>query len=200
MQDIEATVKKYPECQKNQPSPLLAPLIPWHWPTRPWSRHIDFAGPFLNHMYLILVDSHSKWIEAHVMSSIAASATVQCLCEIFAQFGLPERIVSDNGPTFTSQEFQKFLHKNGIQHTTPPPYHPASNGLAECTVKTFKAGVKKFIHTRIVRFLQNLSPVYHRSFTRRTVDGSSLALRSGSIETGSGKTSYTSTSQTETIT
>ena len=59
MQDIEATVKKYSECQKNQPSPSLA--IPWHWPTRPWSRlHIDFAGPFLNHMYLILVDSHSK--------------------------------------------------------------------------------------------------------------------------------------------
>ena len=47
--DIEATVKKYPECQKNQPSPALAPMIPWHWPTRPWSRlHIDFAGPFLN--------------------------------------------------------------------------------------------------------------------------------------------------------
>ena len=74
-QDIEA--KKCPECHKNQPSPSLAPLIPWHWPTRPWSRlHIDFAGPFLNHMYLILVDSHSKWIEVHVMSSITASATV----------------------------------------------------------------------------------------------------------------------------
>ena len=157
--DIEATVKKYPECQKNQPSPALAPMIPWHWPTRPWSRlHIDFAGPFLNHMYLILVDSHSKWIEVHVMSSITASATVQCLRGIFAQFGLPERIVSDNGPTFTSQEFQQFLHKNGIHHTTPPPYHPASNGLAERAVKTFKAGVKKLtgnIHTRIARFLFN---------------------------------------------
>ena len=92
------------------------------------------------------------------MSSITASATVQCLRGIFAQFGLPERIVSDNGPTFTSQEFQQFLHKNGIQHTTPPPYHPASNGLAERAGKTFKAGVKKLtgnIHTRIARFLFN---------------------------------------------
>ena len=73
------------------------------------------------------------------MSSIAASATVQCLCGIFAQFWLPERIVSGNGPTFTSQEFQQFLHKNGIdQHTTLLPYHPASNDLAERAVKHSK--------------------------------------------------------------
>ena len=75
------------------------------------------------------------------MSSITASATVQCLRGVFAQFGLPECIVGDNGPTFTSQKFQQFLHKNGIQHTTPPPYHPASNGLAERAVKTLLVDV-----------------------------------------------------------
>lgn len=156
-EQIESTVKKCPECQKNQQNPPLAPLLPWKWPTRPWSRlHIDFAGPFLNNMYLVLVDSHSKWMEVHVMPSITASATIKCLRGIFAQFGLPERIVSDNGPTFTSGEFQQFLLKNGIQHTTPPPYHPASNGLAERAVRTFKTGVQKLsgdIHTKIARFL-----------------------------------------------
>ena len=159
IQEIEATVKKCPQCQKNRANPPLAPLMPWHWPTRPWSRlHIDFAGPFQNNMYLVLIDSHSKWIEVHVMPTITASATIKCLRGIFAQFGLPERIVTDNGSTFTSQEFKQFLRKNGIQHTTPPPYHPASNGLAERAVKTFKEGVKKLtgdMHTRIARFLFN---------------------------------------------
>ena len=155
--DIETTVKKCPECQKYQASPAAAPLLPWQWPTRPWSRlHIDFAGPFMNHMFLIVIDSHSKWLEVHVMPSITVTATIKCLRGIFAQCGLPERIVSDNGPTFISAEFKQFLQKNGIQHSMPPPYHPASNGLAERAVKTFKSGVKKLsgdIHTRLARFI-----------------------------------------------
>ena len=37
----------------------------WSWPTCPWQRiHFDFAGPFLGSMFLIVIDAHSKWIEA----------------------------------------------------------------------------------------------------------------------------------------
>ena len=76
-QDIEDKVKKCTECQKIRPNPPVAPLMPWKWPNRPWTRvHIDFAGPFLNHMFFILIDSHSKWIEVHPLSSITASATI----------------------------------------------------------------------------------------------------------------------------
>ena len=45
--EIELTVKKCPECQQNRSNPPVSPLLPWQWPSRPWSRiHIDFAGPF----------------------------------------------------------------------------------------------------------------------------------------------------------
>ena len=38
--------------------PPKAPLHPWSWPERPWERvHADYAGPFLGHMFLLLVDA-----------------------------------------------------------------------------------------------------------------------------------------------
>ena len=62
-------------------------------------------------MFSILIDSQCKWIEVHPMSSITASATFQCFLNIFAQFGIPENVVSDNGPTFISMEFKQFLQR-----------------------------------------------------------------------------------------
>ena len=47
-----------------------APLHPWEWPAQPWScLHLDFVGPFLGHMYLVLVDAHSKWLDVQIMQS-----------------------------------------------------------------------------------------------------------------------------------
>ena len=59
------------------------------WPSAPWERiHIDFAGPFMGNMFLIVVDALSKWPEVHVMNSITASKTIDVLRQIFAQFEL----------------------------------------------------------------------------------------------------------------
>lgn len=114
----------------------MAPLIPWKWPSRPWCRlHIDYAGPFLGHMWFLIIDAHSKWLEIFQMQSTTSTATIQCLRDTFARYGLPERIVSDNAPNFVSAEFSHFLKQNGIKHTTSVSYHPASNGLAERAVK-----------------------------------------------------------------
>ena len=58
---IEALVKKCDNCQQIRPSPPVATLHPWSWPARPWSRlHLDSAGPFLNHTFLVLIDAHPK--------------------------------------------------------------------------------------------------------------------------------------------
>ena len=68
---------------------------------------------------------------------------VEELRTIFARFGLPESIVTDNGTCFTSVEFETFLQNNGIKHWTSAPYHPSSNGLAERAVQVVKRGLKK---------------------------------------------------------
>ena len=156
--DIEKSVKCCYTCQKHRKQPAKAPLCPWEWPEEPWKRvHLDFAGPFLGHMFLIATDAHSKWVEVKMMSKITAPHTILELRDIFSSLGLPEMIVTDNGPTFTSSEFRLFMSCNGIKHVTVSPYHPSSNGLAERSVQTFKRAMVKTkggsVRERVCKFL-----------------------------------------------
>ncbi|XP_054863260.1 uncharacterized protein K02A2.6 [Amphiprion ocellaris] len=142
--DVEKTCKQCDRCQMEQRMPRPVPLHPWEFPGETWKRlHIDFAGPFMGHMFMIVVDAYSKWLEVFKMAQITSSATITRLRRLFASYGLPEQIVTDNATTFTSDEFQLFVKSNGILHTTGAPRHPSTNGLAERYVATFKAGMKK---------------------------------------------------------
>ena len=156
--DIEKTVKGCLQCEQLQKAPAQAPLHPWEWPSRPWVRvHVDYAGPFLGKMFLVLIDSHSKWMEVQAVSSANTSNTIDVLRSIFSSHGLPEIIVSDNGTAFTSIEFAAFLKQNGIQHLCSAPYHPVTYGLAERAFQIFKRSMKKSttgdIPTKPARFL-----------------------------------------------
>ena len=131
------------------------PLHPWEWPHKPWLRiHADYAGPFQGRMLLILVDAHSN---VHITSSATSAVTIEKLRSSFATLGLPEIMVTDNGPAFTSMEFAQFMQRNRIWHVTTAPYHPASNGLAEWDVQTVKEGLRKMVdgslETQVFRFL-----------------------------------------------
>ncbi|XP_031432706.1 uncharacterized protein K02A2.6-like [Clupea harengus] len=158
--DIEREVQSCHTCQENRKAPAAAPLHPWEWPETPWSRlHVDYAGPHLGRMFLIVIDAHSKWLDVYPTSNATSQVTIEKLRQCFSTHGLPQTIVSDNGTCFTSQEFESFLKQNGIQHITSAPFHPASNGLAERAVQTFKQGIKKTkgdtLETKIARFLFN---------------------------------------------
>ena len=142
--DVEQCVKLCDPCQQNQKSPPVIPLHPWSWPTKPWTQvHIDYAGPFMGRMFLLIIDAHSKWLEVHPTTMTTSAATITLLRKLFATFGLPEVVVSDNASNFTNEEFETFSRKNGVKHVKTPPYHPASNGLVERAVQTFKSGMKK---------------------------------------------------------
>ena len=135
--DIEDCVKQCADCQSAHSAP--APLHPWAWPSQPWQRvHVDYAGPVVGKMLLVVVDAHSKWPEVIVGSSSSAAHTIQALRDLFARWGLPEQLVSDNGPQFTSDEFRAFTQSNGIKRIRTAPYHPATNGAAERFVQTVK--------------------------------------------------------------
>ena len=125
----------------------------------------------MNSMFLVIVDAHSKWVEIFKTNSATSETTIQCLRNTFARFGIPQTIVSDNGTSFTSQEFQDFTSSNGITHVTTAPYNPQSNGLAERMVQTFKSGMRKLtegtVETKLVRFLLNYRTTPH-STTRMT--------------------------------
>ena len=157
--DIEDTARACMGCQQTQRTPQTAPLHPWEWPAQPWQRiHIDYAGQFLEQMWLIVIDAHSKWPEVIPMSTTTATQTIKTLRKLSAQFGIPEQLVSDNGPQFTSDEFTQFLQSNGIRHIRSAPYHPATNGLAERFVQTFKNAMKasnseRPLDQRVAQFL-----------------------------------------------
>ena len=68
--DIEQTAKSCYPCQQIKHMPPSAPVHPWSWPSGPWHRiHLDFAGPFLGHMFLLCVDAYSKYPEFVCMDS-----------------------------------------------------------------------------------------------------------------------------------
>lgn len=99
----------------------------------------------MNKMYLVISDSFSKWPEIFKVKKADTNNTLIKLKKVFARFGLPNTIVSDNCTPFTSSEFCEFCQYNGIQHLTSPPYHHSSNGAADNSVKTFKLGFKKIL-------------------------------------------------------
>ncbi|XP_063372488.1 uncharacterized protein K02A2.6-like [Cydia amplana] len=142
--DIERVAHECLACRSQRPVAPVAPLHSWSWPTQVWSRlHIDFLGPFCSDYYLVVIDAHSKWIEVEKVKTTSAPVIVGHLRKMFARFGLPKRIVSDNGPPFSSSEFATYLLRNGIKHTLIAPYHPASNGAAENAVRSIKRVLKK---------------------------------------------------------
>lgn len=142
--DIDNSVKECDVCQRSRPTAPVAPLHPWEWPNKPWHRvHADYLGPFKGKMILVLVDSHSKWIEAHTTNSSTATATAEIMRQVFATHGIPRMLVTDNGPCFASSEFADFTKRNNIKHVFSAPYHPSSNGLAERAVRTIKDGLKR---------------------------------------------------------
>ena len=100
---------------------------------------IDYVGPFQKQMFLIVVVSHSKWLEVVQMNSTTASSTVNALRDSFARLGLPEQIF--NGPQFIT--IKKIARLRGIKHIISSPYHPRTNGLAERFVQRFKQAMKK---------------------------------------------------------
>lgn len=141
--DIEEMVKSCIPCNLVKDNPQKASLIPWEWPTKPWQRlHMDYLRPVAGQYYLIVVDSHSKWLEAFPTKSMSTDVTIKILRQIFARFGLPEVLVSDNYASFESEVFQLFLKRNGIEHKRGAPYYPSTNGAAENSVRTIKRLLK----------------------------------------------------------
>lgn len=142
-EDIESLVSGCTKCLEHRHMPPKT-SHEWIMPTRPWSRiHIDFAGPFHNKFFLILVDAYSRWPELFMVNNTTSATVIRLLRTVFATHGLCETLVSDNGTSFVSNEMKQFLSSNNIRHVTTAPYHPATNGLAERMVQTIKDKLRK---------------------------------------------------------
>ncbi|KAL1419639.1 hypothetical protein MTO96_025209 [Rhipicephalus appendiculatus] len=142
---------------------INGPQVKWRSPHGHTDRGLGLAfmrilgGPFKGHYFLVVVDAFSKWVAVLPVTTPSAGATIAALRQVFTAQGLPDIIVSDNGPTFASAEYLAWLTKNGIRRMMVPPYHPASNGAAERVVQTIKDKLKKSqagdFRTQVARIL-----------------------------------------------
>jgi transposase InsO family protein len=107
-------------------------------------------------MFLIVIDAHSKWPDVFHMTSTTATATVKTLRTLFACQGIPNEVVSDNGPQFVAAEFKQFMAQNGIRHITSAPYHPRTNRQADRFVQFFKRAIKSADSHKSATFNQTL--------------------------------------------
>ena len=118
-----------------QPSPL---------PSGSWE-HLcaDFTGPFANGKYLLVViDEYSRYPVVEPVRSTSAQSTIRKLDEMFALFGIPLILKTDNGPPFQSEEFRRFCRTLGIKHRRITPLHPQANGTAERFMRTLGKAIR----------------------------------------------------------
>ena len=109
---------------------------------------------------LIIVDAHSKFIDAHIVSLATTSVTLTKLRQTFYVTELPHTIVSDSGCCFTSDESEQFSRTNGIKHVICSHCRPSINGAAERAFQTVKFGLRKTkgnteerLYTLLARYL-----------------------------------------------
>ena len=129
-------MKQCPECA-NESTPNKEPLIPTALPQYPWQKVGSNLFTLQGVQYLVVVD-YSRYLEVVKLPTTTSQSVIKALKSMFAHFGIPEIVVSDNGPQYSSQEFADFAKAYNFCHTTSSPHYPQSNGQAERTVKTVK--------------------------------------------------------------
>lgn len=142
---VEEMVRCCQVCAKEDRIPK-EPLRPTATPSRPW----EMVGSDMFYLdgdsYLLVVDYYSRYPEiANLGVDTSAQNVVKQLKSIFARHGIPEYLVSDNGPKYTAKQFKEFVECYNFKHITSSPHYPRSNGAAERMVQTVKNLFKKNI-------------------------------------------------------
>ena len=112
-------------------------------PSYPWQKLASDLFDFKGAHYLIVADYYSKFPVVRKLNSTTSSVIINHLKSIFAEYGIPHTIITDNGPQYSSKEFQRFCDTWGIEHTTSLPVYPQSNWFSERMVQTVKDILKK---------------------------------------------------------
>nr|AAT77064.1 retrotransposon protein, putative, unclassified [Oryza sativa Japonica Group] len=130
--------------QIHQPAQALQ-IIPLSWPFAVWG--LDILGPFrqapggFEYLY-VAIDKFTKWPEAYPVVKIDKHSALKFIKGITARFGVPNRIITDNGTQFTSELFGDYFEDMGIKLCFASPAHPRSNGQVERANAEILRGLK----------------------------------------------------------
>ncbi|UYV61191.1 K02A2.6-like, partial [Cordylochernes scorpioides] len=136
--DIAEKVKNCEICQKHQKSKIRQPLKPFPVPDYPWQTVSLDIFYIQKKPHLLVVDRYSGYPEVFTLDPPTAINVKNKLRETFARFGIPETMMSDNGPPFRSEIMTDFCIRWGIKQLFSSPHLHRSNGLAERNIQTIK--------------------------------------------------------------
>ena len=138
-EDISKMISQCSECQETSRRQSREPLQIRDTPKRPWQHIATDLFELQREHYLLIIDYYSKYPFVYKMNNACTSTNViNILKKLFAEQGVPETLMSDNGRQYSSTEFAEFTKSWNFKHITSSPYNPRSNGLAERTVQTIK--------------------------------------------------------------
>ena len=135
---LREIILKCPVCLAHRSSPSREPLHSPDLPTRPWQVLATDLFELNGQTYSILVDYYSNYVEVDRLPCLSSAQVIRTLSAHFARFGIPEVLVSDNGPQYSSAEFAAFTRHLDVVHRTSSPLYPQANGKAENAVRTVK--------------------------------------------------------------
>ena len=137
-QDIECLVKTCDLCQEHSHRNNKDPTIPRDIPIQAWSTVQIDLFTLDSQSFLLVVDVTSRFPVVRILKNEMTTSVINALQGIYCDFGLPRKIISDNGPCFRSEDFKEFHGKLGVSTDTISSYNHASLGSAEHMVQTVK--------------------------------------------------------------
>ena len=142
--DLLQTAQSCEACQTFSRSQQRETLLPHEVPQGPWERlGIDFFE-FQSTTYLLIADYYSMFPVIRKVRSTNTNATTETLKQVFSEYGVPQTVMTDNGPPFSSKEFVAFANQYCYDHVPSSPRYPQSNCFIERMVQTIKQPMKKF--------------------------------------------------------
>jgi ribonuclease HI len=107
------------------------------WPFHTWG--LDLIGPINppsgGYIWILAATEYfTKWVEAIPLRKATGAAVANFIREhIITRFGIPHKIISDNGTPFVNKDVREVLEHYRIKHRRSTPYYPQGNGQAEAT-------------------------------------------------------------------
>lgn len=104
---------------------------------------LDVVGPLAttpreNKYIIVAQDYYSKFLITMAAPIVNTQSVTRWLDDIFTEHGRPKRIITDNGPQFTSRDFKQWARDNNIDISYATPFHHQTNGMVERANRTIE--------------------------------------------------------------
>ena len=136
--ELKEYISKCDICLSYQSSPGREPILQHEITERPWAKIGVDLCELDGRILLVVCDYYSNFIEIDNINRATSQTVCKSLKCMFSRYGVPDIVISDNGPQFSAAEFSEFANKWAFKHETSSPHYPQSNGKAENAVKTVK--------------------------------------------------------------